>query len=119
MLLDSTTFPTCVIAFLTLDLENTPQSIRIYRYPWDGWTADVGIHHLTGIFCDPRQPTDKFDDLRALFFGDGLMFALYVSLQIGRVDGELASLTYDYLAFSMMYKQFFKHIHCVGAVYND
>ena len=119
MLLDSTTFPTCVIAFLTLDLENTPQSIRIYRYLWDGWTADVGIYHLTGVPCDPRQPTDEFDDSRALFFRDGLMFALYMSLKIGWVDGKLASPAYDYLVFWIMYEQFFEHIHGVGAAYND
>jgi hypothetical protein len=104
MLLNSTTFPTCVIAFSTLDLENTPQSVRIYWYPWDGWTADVGINHLTGVPCDLRQPTDKFDDLRALLFRDGLMFALYMSLKIGRIDGKLASLAYDYLVCWIMYK---------------
>ena len=119
MLLDSTTFPTCVIAFSTLDLKNAPQSVRIYWYPWDGWTADVGIYHLTGVPCDLRQPTDKLDDLRALFFRDGLMFALYMSLRIGWVDGKLASLAYDYLVFWIMYKQFLEHIHCVGATYND
>ena len=118
MLLDSTTFPTCVIAFSTFDLKNAPQSVRIYWYPWDGWTADVGIYHLTGVPCDLRQPTDKFDDLRALFFRDGLMFALYMSLQIGQVNGELASLAYDYLEFWVMHEQFFEHIHCAGAAYN-
>ena len=104
MLLDSTTFPTCVIAFSTFDLKNAPQSVRIYRYSWDGWTADVGINHLTRVLCDLRQPTDKFDDFRALLFRDGLMFALYMSLKIGRVDGKLASLAYDYLVFWIMYE---------------
>ena len=70
---------------------------------------------MTGVPCDLRQPTDKLDDLRALFFRDGLMFALYMSLRIGWVDGKLASLAYDYLAFSVMYEQFFKNIHLVGA----
>jgi hypothetical protein len=34
-----------------------------------------------------------------LFFRDGLMFALYMSLQIGRVDSKLASPAYNYLVF--------------------
>lgn len=44
---------------------------------------------------------DEIGNLRALFFGDGLMFALYMSLQIGWVDGELASLAYHYLIISV------------------
>ena len=51
-------------------------------------------------FClRPYHTTDEFDDLRALFFRNGLMFALYMSLQIGRVDSELVSLVYNYLEF--------------------
>lgn len=43
---------------------------------------------------------DKCNDLRALFFGDGLMLALEMSLQIGWIDGKLTSLAYNDLAFS-------------------
>lgn len=47
------------------------------------------------------------------------MLALYVSLCIGWVDRKLTSLAYDYLAFSVMYKQFFENIHLMGATNND
>src|ERR1700712_5294942 len=62
---------------------------------------------------------DEIGNLRALFFGDGLMFALYMSLQIGWVDGELASLAYHHLTFSVVNEQFVEHIHWVGTVCNN
>jgi hypothetical protein len=43
--------------------------------------------------------------LGALRFGDGLVLALDVASYTGWVDGEPASLAYDDLAFSLVYKQ--------------